>query len=174
MDECRTRLGNAGRSSRSNQGMHAEKRPDTPPYLSQSFVTTESLCKLTYRNEPALDHNNLTNLPLALNKLRNLQRVDVSHNKTAVFAGNLLALPSLRSLKESNNQITDFPIALGTVSTLQNIQLGGNRIETIPDEMFDLNAGLIMFIHDNPILETDVFVISTRQKRISYQGPAIF
>lgn len=111
-----------------------------------------------------LYNNQLSSLPLSLNKFCNLHILDISNNylttlnlevfvhcplKTLIAKNNLLtneSLPKtfpskpgqLRELNLSGNQLTDFPPQVLCINSLKYLYLNGNHIQKIPNDIWKM------------------------------------
>lgn len=70
-----------------------------------------------------------------------LTRVDLSKNKMKVLSGQLLQLPSLRSLNVANNEIIEIEIPSDGFHAplLESLLLEFNKLSILPDEVHFLN-----------------------------------
>lgn len=66
-----------------------------------------------------------------------LTRIDLSKNKMKILSGQLLQLPSLRSLNAANNEITEIEIPSDGFHSplLENLLLEFNKLSVLPDEV---------------------------------------
>lgn len=67
-----------------------------------------------------------------------LTRIDLSKNKIKVLSGQLLQMPSLRSLNAANNEITEIEIPTGGFHAplLESLLLEFNKLSVLPDEVW--------------------------------------
>ncbi|XP_066305208.1 leucine-rich repeat-containing protein 20-like [Branchiostoma lanceolatum] len=69
-------------------------------------VLPKSICaKFPHLQELQLSGNQLTSLPAELQQLRELRRLDVSHNRFSIFPEAVFQLPALVTLNASSNAI---------------------------------------------------------------------
>lgn len=66
-----------------------------------------------------------------------LTRIDLSKNKMKVLSGQLLQLPSLRSINAANNEITEIEIPCDGFQAplLESLSLEFNKLSVLPDEV---------------------------------------
>uniref|UniRef100_A0A0R3RFC1 non-specific serine/threonine protein kinase n=1 Tax=Elaeophora elaphi TaxID=1147741 RepID=A0A0R3RFC1_9BILA len=77
-----------------------------------------------------------------------LTRIDLSKNKMKVLSGQLLQLPSLRSLNAANNEITEFEIPSDGFHAplLESLSLEFNQLSVLPDELFTNRLPVLSFL----------------------------
>ncbi|HWH86807.1 MAG TPA: DUF6543 domain-containing protein [Pseudomonas sp.] len=91
----------------------------------------------------------------ALLSLNNLRTLDLSDNQLGTFP-DLNLLPELTYIDLSNNGLTVAPEGLISHPKLRTAVLTGNRIENLPDALFDLPAERSdgIYLSDNPLSPT--------------------
>uniref|UniRef100_A0A8R1XUT2 non-specific serine/threonine protein kinase n=1 Tax=Onchocerca volvulus TaxID=6282 RepID=A0A8R1XUT2_ONCVO len=77
-----------------------------------------------------------------------LTRIDLSKNKMKILSGQLLQLPSLRSLNAANNEITEIEIPSDGFHSplLENLLLEFNKLSVLPDELFSSRLPVLNFL----------------------------
>ncbi|MBI5165342.1 MAG: leucine-rich repeat domain-containing protein [Magnetospirillum sp.] len=80
----------------------------------------------------------LTEIPEAIERLTALEEVDLAHNLLAAFPAPLLAVPRLRRLNLGANQIRTLPPKIGRLRRLTALSLAGNPLTALPPELADL------------------------------------
>lgn len=75
-------------------------------------------------------HNQLTTLPGTLAALSQLQVIDLSNNRLALFPS--LDFPCLTHLNVSNNMLTTLPVSLSNYTSLESLECRSNRITLLP------------------------------------------
>ncbi|KAL3998140.1 Ankyrin repeats (3 copies) family protein [Acanthocheilonema viteae] len=77
-----------------------------------------------------------------------LTRIDLSKNKIKVLSGQLLQLPSLRSLNVANNEITEIEIPSDGFHAplLESLLLEFNMLSVLPDELFTSRLPVLNFL----------------------------
>ena len=155
-------------SDSSDADMHTvdyQSRNLTVSKIEDAFLTM-------YKTEKSYDdietivlyNNNLSSLPLSLQKFKNLRVLDISNNhlttlnidvflhcplNTLIAKNNLLtnsSLPKtfasksgrLRELNLSGNQLTQFPDQIIQLKSIKYLYLNGNRIPTIHKDIWKL------------------------------------
>ncbi|CAI7571052.1 unnamed protein product [Penicillium pancosmium] len=104
-----------------------------------------------------------TLIPESVDRLENLQTLNVAGNSIEVFAANdNLALPELQSLFiAEDNSIAELPDGLVGLKSLKNVDLTGNNITRL-DEKIGLLEGLTSFrIANNPLRERKLLSMSS-------------
>ncbi|CAG9533559.1 unnamed protein product [Cercopithifilaria johnstoni] len=77
-----------------------------------------------------------------------LTRIDLSKNKMKVLSGQLLQLPSLRSLNAANNEITEIEIPSDGFHAplLESLLLEFNKLSVLPEELFTSRLPMLNFL----------------------------
>ncbi|KAM3721655.1 Leucine-rich repeat serine/threonine-protein kinase [Dirofilaria immitis] len=77
-----------------------------------------------------------------------LTRIDLSKNKMKILSGQLLQLPSLRSLNAANNEITEIEIPSDgfLAPLLESLLLEFNNLSALPDELFTSRLPMLNFV----------------------------
>lgn len=97
--------------------------------------------------------NDITSVPKAIRKLKNLKKIDISNSKLTQFPIELLALPNLEEVYLSNNRIEALPSEIEKLNKLKTLYLNNNKIRSIADELFEI-ANLQSLNVNNNLLET--------------------
>lgn len=74
-----------------------------------------------------VDHNQLTELPDSLGKLRHLSTLVVSGNKLAALPASLARLDELKELRANDCELTDLPSGMQDMVSLVDLQLACNK-----------------------------------------------
>jgi Leucine-rich repeat (LRR) protein len=139
-----------------DRAMKVSRLPGKSPKAWQSWLNTwagsdskrqEAVQRiLTFRDDPIafdkkLDLSNLdlTEWPLGLEFLTDIERLDVSNNQLTQIPTSIGYLTHLQSLNISHNQLTQLPHKISELTALKVLQLRGNQLEAIPDEIADLD-----------------------------------
>jgi len=85
-----------------------------------------------------LRHNELKQMPAELNQLTNLQELDVSYNGLSQMPAELSQLTNLQTLDLSHNKLSQIPAELGQLRNLQELYLYNNELSQIPAELGQL------------------------------------
>ncbi len=175
-------------SFRGLSSLEDEKLVDLKKYTTLFLEDNKftSLTKITEQVNP-----NLTLLNIAKNKikslnsiglLKNLFRVDVSHNEISIVpkeisklndlasfvaTGNklkqlsdeLCTLQNLRLLNLSENQITRLSKNIGNMSRLGVLDLTSNKLTTLPDGMSDMKLLVVLYLASNELIPYNLEVI---------------
>uniref|UniRef100_A0A915PJA2 non-specific serine/threonine protein kinase n=1 Tax=Setaria digitata TaxID=48799 RepID=A0A915PJA2_9BILA len=103
-----------------------------------------------------------------------LTRIDISKNKIQVLNGQLLQLPSLRSLNAANNEITEIEVPSDGFHAplLESLLLEFNKLSTLPDDLFTSRLSVLNFLdvsHNNlySLPETLWFAPRLRELNVS-------
>nr|CDP90956.1 Bm6044, isoform b [Brugia malayi] len=77
-----------------------------------------------------------------------LTRIDLSKNKMKILSGQLLQLPSLRSLNAANNEITEIEVPSDGFHAplLESLLLEFNKLSVLPDELFTNKLSMLNFL----------------------------
>lgn len=77
-------------------------------------------------------HLEIQNLPNSINKLSNLQILDVSDNELKHIPSEIGDLKHLTTLNLTNNQITELPESIFSLKNLKELHLRKNPLEKLP------------------------------------------
>ncbi|KAI8487079.1 hypothetical protein Bbelb_351490 [Branchiostoma belcheri] len=91
--------------------------------------------KLTYL---AITENKLTELPLEVCSLLNLESLLVGRNPIRHLPDEIKHLTRLKELEVANCMFDEFPKQVRQLRALEKLHAGGNRLTVIPDEVSDL------------------------------------
>lgn len=129
----------------------AEKSPEALKSWLNSWAGSDSKRQeaiqriLTFRDDPIafdkkLDLSNLdlTEWPLGLECLTDIERLDLSNNQLTQIPKRIRYLTNLQWLNISHNQLTQLPHEISELTSLRVLQLRGNQLEAIPDQIADL------------------------------------
>ncbi len=93
----------------------------------------------------------LTQIPVELGQLTNLQRLNLSFNKLTQVPVELCQLTKLQTLDLSNNQLTQVPVELSQLTKLQTLRLGDNKLTQVPVELCQLTNLKELFLYSNQL-----------------------
>ena len=101
-----------------------------------------------------LHHNQLTTLPVNINKFNNLRVLDVSSNGLTTFPEVLFECP-LVSIIAKNNNLNDesFPKSFSAFSNLKELNLNGNNLTSIPAQLLEVESLKYLYLGANKIRE---------------------
>uniref|UniRef100_A0AC34G629 Leucine-rich repeat-containing protein 57 n=1 Tax=Panagrolaimus sp. ES5 TaxID=591445 RepID=A0AC34G629_9BILA len=105
--------------------------------LPQFFGTFEILKQLH------LNANGLKSLPEELGNLKKLEILILSNNNLTEIPEALVGCINLTTLKVDGNHLTAFPTCICLLPRLDIVDLSMNQIETIPDEIGQINTSEI-------------------------------
>lgn len=86
----------------------------------------------------SLKGKNLTDFPLDICSLTNLQTLDISDNRLKIFPPEIQGLSNLVQIEASNNQIESIPPEIGKLKNLKRLFLQNNPIQQIPSSIKNL------------------------------------
>lgn len=95
---------------------------------------------LNFKNLQTLDisHNKLRSLPKDIGKLKELVSLNLTSNELKELPTSLGRLKNLKSLMLTRNRITSFPRSLGKLKSLTTLAIGNNRTDTFPTFVLQL------------------------------------
>ncbi|KAL9957571.1 hypothetical protein ACROYT_G034490 [Oculina patagonica] len=97
--------------------------------------------------------NELTALPSFVH-LKNLLRLDVSHNQLTQLPDGIYELEHLAEIHASNNQIASIDANVSKLTSLKVLSLGVNKIELIPTELSECHKLKDLHLQDNLIKDS--------------------
>jgi internalin A len=97
-----------------------------------------SLWQLTQLQQLRVDNNQLTALPAALGQLTQLRTLAVWRNQLTVLPEALGQLTQLNQLDLSGNQLTALPEALGQLTQLLTLDVSSNQLTALPEALGQL------------------------------------
>lgn len=127
----------------------------------------------------SMQNNQLKTLPLALTKMKGLQKLDLGHNAIELTGEGVKTLAQLVNLKELNladnplglpvdvsgmerlqylnlrrTQTTGWPQGVDSLRVIRNLDLRDNAITVIPDGALSSpsNLGEVTYLHGNPLV----------------------
>ena len=130
--------------------------------LPTSFSDLSSLVKLSLYNNKLeilpdsfgafgelihlyLNNNQLNALPENFGNMSNLQTLYLNDNNLDFLPENIGNLTSLKELWLQNNEFVSLSDAIGTLTSLSKLRLNNNKLEMLPDNLCNINAGLVEF-----------------------------
>lgn len=113
---------------------------------------SESVGQLTHLQKLTLSHNTLTFLPSSIGHLTNLQHLDLRSNSIVDLPQEVSACQALSELDAAHNQVAVLPSQLCALNNLKTLMLDGNRLTSVPPEIFSGCTSLFtLSLHSNPI-----------------------
>ncbi len=85
-----------------------------------------------------LDHNQLTNLPTQIGKLKNLTRLDLYDNQLSSLPAQIGELKNLTELYLEGNQLSSLPAQIGELKNLTVLDLSYNQLSSLPAQIGEL------------------------------------
>jgi Leucine-rich repeat (LRR) protein len=112
----------------------------------ESFVNLKSL---------DISNNRLNRLPTGILKIKNLESLDLCANPTLSLDTIFLTLSkinSLKSLRLCENEILKIPVEISLGKNIEFIDFSDNRLDTLPEWLFDLPRLKILILSSNMFL----------------------
>lgn len=108
--------------------------------LSKSKLTDFPLEVLSLKNLEVLNlgRNKLTRIPLELNQLKYLRILVLERNKIESFPVAICSMPKLEQVIMNRNRVVTIPACIQFAEGLQYLDLWSNQIENVPDEISKL------------------------------------
>ncbi len=100
--------------------------------------------------------NSITKIPNEIEKLKNLQRLIISHNKIKYISPKISSLSNLEELYIANNNITEFPKSLCELKKLKYLSFQQNEFSFIPSDIIKLSELLYFDFSNNKVNELPV------------------
>lgn len=115
------------------------------------FNLSDNLFRYEFLTRLYLNGNNLTSLPPAIKKLRNLRVLDVSHNRLTELPKELGMCYQLKYLYFFDNMVTTIPWEFGSLFNLQFLGCEGNPLDKQLIKILAEKSvtGLIFYLRDN-------------------------
>ena len=137
-------------------------------YLSNNKITNiDNIDKLKNLQFIDLNGNQLTNIPLKLSLLLKLQTLDLSHNKLYAIPKEIGKLTALQTLDLSHNRLSNLPMELSELSNLEYLYLQNNQLNSISSELSNLNHLYFINLSENKITKIpDSFCQLKKMKEI--------
>ncbi|KAK2175165.1 hypothetical protein NP493_747g01024 [Ridgeia piscesae] len=93
----------------------------------------------------------LSNFPVGLDSLANLQDVDLSYNDLPRVPEPLYKISSLKRLNISNNAITELSSLIDTWANLEFLNLSRNKLTELPNSLCRLTSLRKLYVNSNQI-----------------------
>ncbi len=124
--------------------------PDSFAYLNKlrKIAITDSnltdfplvLCAMPQLQTILLSKNSIHHIPDHIANLKNLRNLDLSHNKLTDLSRGMRKLKNLRNLDLSHNKLNTIPRWFGKLDSLMLLMLNHNQLEALPDSFSELHA----------------------------------
>jgi Leucine-rich repeat (LRR) protein len=98
-----------------------------------------------------LDECNLTSLPRSIEKLQNLEVLDLQYNNLTEFPESISNLTSLRTLILSFNNLIEIPESISNLENLENLFIKHNLLYSLPESICELTSLERLNLIGNPI-----------------------
>jgi Leucine-rich repeat (LRR) protein len=109
------------------------------------------LGKLTEINDFLYMHDNqLEFLPRSLERLRELKYLNISQNRFSAFP-EICHISRLVELRATDNQFSDLPSSIARLSRLRELHLRNNRLRALPTAIAELSELRLLDLRGNPI-----------------------
>lgn len=102
-----------------------------------------------------------TSLEEALKDPSKVYRLDLSHNGLSDFPMEILQLPNLQSLNLSSNGIEKIPSEITKLSKLQRLNLATNGLKKLPAEIASLKYLKVLDVSQNQFLTSELTRVKT-------------
>jgi Leucine-rich repeat (LRR) protein len=112
-----------------------------------------------------LNGNALTSLTDELGNLKKLEILILSNNDLSMLPETLVGCTNLTTLKVDGNHLTTFPTCLCLIPRLDIVDLSMNQIESIPDEIGQINASEIN-LNNNRLSTLNPAIATARNLRV--------
>lgn len=99
-----------------------------------------------------LSQNRLSQLP-PMDKLQNLQDINLSQNNFKLFPDTLCKCRNLRTCNASNNKLTELPNEIEELKNIIALNLNSNQLERLPVTINELRHLEILHLHENKLKE---------------------
>lgn len=114
------------------------------------------------KNQPLLDKEvvlnlqvkQLISLPREIYQLRNLKKLDLSHNQLEFLSESIKIWTQLEELNLSCNELTDLPLhGIEHLKNLTNLDVSGNALKRLPESIGCLKKMKILNVEENYLKE---------------------
>ncbi len=131
-----------------------------------------SIGDLTALRRLDLSNNRFSSIPSVLQRLRNLEVLDLSGNPLASLPNWLFELTSLQSLELTNCQVRELPSALAKLTRIRKLHIGANSLTALPDEIGALSELQELIASHNALvsLPTSIGRLSKLQLLYAYSN----
>jgi|SRR5579863_812529 len=110
-------------------------------------------------------HNRLYTLPDWITELKELSIIIAEQNRFTALPESIRELPELQSLYFSHNRITALPEWLGSLKQLLHLDLDGNLLEMLPSSLANLTNLRSLWLSYNPLYELAGWIDALRNLR---------
>ena len=98
-----------------------------------------------------LDECSLDDLPRSIEKLQNLEFIDLQYNNLTTFPEFIINLPSLRTLILSFNNLIELPDSISNLRNLENLFIKHNLLTSLPESICELKSLERLNLIGNPV-----------------------
>jgi Leucine-rich repeat (LRR) protein len=114
-------------------------------------------------NKLDLSNQQLSQLPIQIFALTNLEELNISNNKiTNSIQAEIRQLQNLKVLNASNNLMTGVPAEIGQLQNLQVLDLSNNQLTGLPYELGNLSNLKTLNISGNNYSSHDLNIITEK------------
>nr|CAD7423029.1 unnamed protein product [Timema monikensis] len=118
-----------------------------------------------------LHHNQLSTLPLNINKFQNLKLLDISSNGLKELPEVLISCPLTSLIARNNNLDNDsFPKSFSLLNNLKELNLSGNNLTCFPEQVLELSKLKYLYLGGNQIQEIPKDIWKLTWLQILYMG----
>lgn len=121
---------------------HKFKIQSVPMNLS-SFIHLERLW---------ISHNNLSDLPMQMNQLKNLKQLFLHYNAFVSVPQCIFEMSSLEMLWMSSNELKEIPPEISKLRSLRQVHFEHNNLEHFQEALCDLPSLEVLYLNHNQLV----------------------